>query len=263
MADGFETLAFVVDQGLATITLNRPDQGNAVARKFGEEFRAVALTCQTDPDIRAVLLRAQGKAFCVGGDLKDFVTQTDLAAAVKDMTIDFHAAVSMLARMDAPLVCAVNGIAAGAGLTMVCLADYVVAGTSAAFTYAYAGVGFTADGGLTWLLPRLVGLRNFQSLVFSGRVVPAAEALTLGIVSEVVEDSDLAARAETFARRLSQGPTKAYGGIKRLALASFSHEYEAHLEAEAQALFLAAKTEDARGAIAAMARRQKPVFNGR
>ena len=263
MARDFETLAFVVDGGLATITLARPDQGNAVARKFGEEFRAVALICQTDPEIRAVLLRAQGKAFCVGGDLKDFVAQADLATAVKEMTIDFHAAVSMLARMDAPLVCAVNGIAAGAGLTLACLADYAIAGQSAAFTYAYAGVGFTADGGLTWLLPRLVGLRNFQSLVLSARVVPAAEALALGIVSEVVEDADLATRAEAFARRLSQGPTKAYGGIKRLALASFSHEYEAHLEAEAQALFVAAKTDDARGAVAAMAQRKKPAFNGR
>jgi len=263
MTPPYETIVFALDAGLATITLNTPERGNAVAKKFGQEFRAAALICQTNPTVRAVLLRAEGKAFCVGGDLKDFAGQADLPAAVKDMTIDFHAAVSMLARMDAPLVCAVNGIAAGAGLTMACLADYVIAGTSAAFTYAYAGVGFTADGGLTWLLPRLVGLRNFQSLLLSGRVVPAAEALALGIVSEVVDDAELPARAETFARRLSQGPTKAYGGIKRLALASFSQAYEAHLEAEAQALFLAAGTEDARGAIAAMAARQKPVFNGR
>jgi 2-(1,2-epoxy-1,2-dihydrophenyl)acetyl-CoA isomerase len=259
----YETIRLTIEDGLATITLAQPDSGNAVAEQFGQEFRAAALICHTDPSVRAVLLRAEGKAFCVGGNVKDFVTQSDLPRAVKHMTIDFHAALSMLARMDAPLVCAVQGVAAGAGLTMVCAADYAIAGKAAAFTYAYSGVGFTADGGLTWLLPRLVGLRNFQSLVFTGRVVNAEEALALGIVSELVDDDALAERAESFARRLASGPTKAYGGIKRLALASFSHEYEAHQEAEAQALIIAAGTEDARNAIAAVAKRQKPEFKGR
>ncbi len=248
----YDTIGFALDDGLATLTLATPDRGNAVAAQFGREFRAAALICHSDPAVRAVLLRAEGKAFCVGGDVKDFVTQADLPRAVKDMTIDFHAALSMLVRMDAPLVSAVQGVAAGAGLTMVCASDYVIAGKASAFTYAYSGVGFTSDGGLTWLLPRLVGLRNFQSLVFSGRVVQAEEALALGIISEIVEDDALAERAEAFARRLAEGPTKAFGGIKRLALASYSHEYEAHLEAEAQALIVAAGTDDARNAIHAI-----------
>lgn len=263
MADDFQTLTFGVDAGVATITLVRPDRGNALDAQGGRDLRGAALRCMADPGIRAVLLCAEGKNFCVGGDLRDFTAQQDLPTAVKDMTIDFHAAVAMFARMDAPLIAAINGAAAGAGLTLTTLSDYAIAGRSSTFTYAYSGVGFTSDGGLTWLLPRLIGLRRFQALVLEGTSLSADEAQTAGIVSKVVDDDALRDTALAFAQRIAVGPTRAYAGIKRLAQASFSQRYEAHLEDEAQALFAVAGTADARGAIASVTQRQRPTFSGR
>lgn len=262
MTETFEALRLAVDGGLATITLARPDRGNALDAQAGRDLRRAALRCLSDRSIRAVLLNAEGRNFCVGGDLRDFVTHDDLASAVKDMTVDFHAAVTMFARMDAPLIAAVNGAAAGAGLTLAAVSDYVLAGRSSSFTYAYSGVGFTSDGGLTWLLPRLIGLRRFQALVLEGSSLSAEQALDAGIVSRVVEDEALVAEAASFARRVAQGPSRAFAGIKRLALSSFSQPYEAHLEDEAQALFAAARTQDAQAAVAAVAARQRPTFSG-
>jgi 2-(1,2-epoxy-1,2-dihydrophenyl)acetyl-CoA isomerase len=262
MIRDFDTLKLSIDKGLATIALSRPDRGNALDAQAGRDLRAVALQCMSSSSVRAVLLKAEGKNFCVGGDLRDFLTHQDLPGAVKDMTVDFHAAVTMFARMGAPLIAAVNGAAAGAGLTLAAVSDYVLAGRSSTFTYAYSGVGFTSDGGLTWLLPRLIGLRRFQAMVLEGATLSAEPAREVGIVSRVVDDETLEAEAVAFARRVAEGPTRAYAGIKRLALTSFSHAYEVHLEDEAQALFDVAGTQDAQGAIRAVASRQRPLFTG-
>lgn len=258
-----DALSTTLEDGLATITLIRPDASNAMGAAFARELREVAMGLMGEPSLRAVLIVAEGRNFSVGGDLGDFDGQLDLPAIVKGLTIDFHAALAMLARVDAPVVCGVQGAAAGGGLALAALCDYVVAERSATFTFAYPGIGFTADGGLTWTLPRLIGLRRFQTFVLEGRSVTAQEAYEIGLISRVVDDGAMSEAALAFARRLAQGPTRSFGALRRLAHASFSQRFEAQLEDEAESMFRVAGTEDARSAIAAVRRRQRPTFNGR
>lgn len=252
-----------IADGLATITLTRPKAGNALDDQAGREFRAAALACATAEDVRAVLLCAQGPNFCFGGDLAHIAAQTDRGKAVRDMTFDFHAAVGLLAGMRKPLVCAVRGAATGAGLSLAAISDYLICSDTAVFAYAYCGVGLSADGGLTWSLPRVIGLRAFQSLYLTGRRVDAEEGQRLGLVSEIVEDGALDARAVAFARQLADGPTLAYGAIKRLAASAFSQGLAAQLDAEGEALVALARSQDTDGAVKAVLARTQPAFKGR
>lgn len=252
-----------ISEGVATITLTRPKAGNALDAQAGRELRSAALACATTDSVRAVLLCADGPNFCFGGDLAHIATQPDRGLAVRDMTFDFHAAVGLLAGMPKPLVCAVRGAATGAGLSLAAVSDYVLCSETAFFAYAYCGVGLSADGGLTWTLPRVIGLRAFQSLYLTGRRVDAREGQQLGLVSEVIEDPALDAEATAFARRLADGPTLAYGAIKRLAATAFSQGFAAHLDAEGDALVSLARSEDTAGAITALLSRSQPTFKGR
>jgi 2-(1,2-epoxy-1,2-dihydrophenyl)acetyl-CoA isomerase len=258
-----ETARLDYSHGLATITLTRPQQGNALGAQAGRDLRALALACRSHPDVRAVVLRAEGRSFCVGGDINDFSASEDLGAAVKDMVIDFHAAVSMLARMPAPLVVAVQGAAAGAGLSLVCLADIAVAARSATFTVAYTGIGFSSDGGLSYTMPRLVGLRRFQSLALTNRSVSASEAVDIGLITEVVDDDALDAHVDAVARKLAHGPTRAYAAMRRLALDSYGRSLEGQLEQEAIEVSALASSSDSQRAIAAIVAKQRPTFEGR
>ncbi len=258
-----ETARLDYSDGLATITLTRPQHGNALGAQAGRDLRALVLTCRSHPDVRAVVLRSEGRAFCVGGDIIDFAACEDLAAAVKDMVIDFHAAVSMLARMPAPLVVAIQGAAAGAGLSLVCLADIAIAARSATFTVAYTGIGFSSDGGLSYTMPRLVGMRRFQSLALTNRSVSADEAVDIGLITEVVDDDALDAQVDTVARKLAHGPTRAYAAIRRLALDSYGRSLEGQLEQEAIEVSALADSSDSQRAIAALVAKQRPRFEGR
>lgn len=251
-----------LSDGLAVVTLTRPAAGNALDDQAGRELRQAALACSA-PGVRAVLLQAEGRNFCFGGDLAHISRQEDRGLSVRDMTVDFHAAIALFGQMDAPLVCAVRGAATGAGLSLAAIADYVIASDGAQFAYAYTGVGFSADGGLTWTLPRLIGLRAFQALYLTGRRVSAVEAQALGIVSEVVEDGALESRALAFATGIVKGPTLAFGAIKRLAAAGFAAPLASQLEAEAQALTVLAGSDDAGQAIRALLERKTPHFAGR
>ena len=260
--ENFETLALEHGDDLAIITLRRPERSNALGAQSGRDLRAVASICATDSGVRAVLLRSEGRNFCVGGDLAEFAASSDLGSAVRAMTVDFHAAIASFARMRAPLVMAVQGAAAGAGLSLVGIADLTVAGRSASFTAAYTGVGFSADGGMTWTLPRLIGLRRYQELVFTNRTVKADEAQTLGLVTEVVDDEQLATRSEALARQLAQGPTSAYGAVRRLVLESSQRALEPQLDQESLEISALAAGADAQAAIQAALQRQRPRFTG-
>ena len=257
-----ERIRFEQDGGLAIITLCRPAQGNAIDAGAGRELREAAVKCATDPEIRAVLLAAEGKHFCVGGDVVALGQLEDLPASIRERTIDFHAAMQLFAQMDAPLVCAVKGAAVGAGLAMVAVSDYVVASHSAVFAYAFTGVGLSADGGLTWTLPRLMGVRNFQSFYLTGQRITAEQAAAWGIVSEVAGD-DYLDKARGLARQIAEGPTVALGTIKRLLLNSFDQGFAAQLEDEAMTAARVSRSDDTRGAIAAWLAGEKPKFNGR
>ena len=251
-----------IEDGLAIISLVRPKAGNALDDQSGRELNQAALESAMSSQVRAVLLRADGPNFCFGGDLGHVANQKDPARALREMTQDFHNAILTLTRMNAPLVCAIRGAAAGAGLSLAAASDYVVASETALFAYAYTGVGFSADGGLTWTLPRLIGLRNFQTMYLTNRRVAAQEALDLGIVSEVVIDSEMDARAHALALELSQGPTLAFGAVKRLAADSFNSAFPAQLQVESERLAELVQSADAKGAIDALLNRRSPAFRG-
>ena len=259
----YTCIRFEVDRGLARLTLDRPDAGHALNEALGRELMDAAIRCGEEPGIRAVLLSATGKAFGFGGDLKFFESRADrLGATLKELTTCFHQAIQRFQHMDAPLVVAVQGMAAGAGMSLALVGDIVIAGESARFRMAYTAAGLVPDGSSTHYLPRLVGLRRAQELTFTNRQLDAAEALAWGVVTRVVPDAELAAEAENVARNLADGPTLAYGLTKRMLARTFSNTLETQMEDEARAITAAAQTADGRGGVAAFIAKRKPAFRG-
>ncbi len=260
----FETLLFEVRDRVAHIAFNRPQVTNAMNIVTARELMHVAIRCDEDPEIRAAVLTGTGtKAFCAGGDLAAFHTLGDeLPATIKEMTAYLHAAVSRFARMDAPLIAAVNGVAAGAGLSMVCMTDLAIAAQSARFTMAYTRAGLVPDGSSTYFLTRLVGLRRAQELALTNRLLTAAEALDWGLVNRVVPDADLMAEAEALAASFANGPTRALGGAKRLMQLGTVESLETQMELEARAIADAARGHDGREGIDAFLAKRTPDFTG-
>ncbi len=233
----FENISYEVDAaGIARLTLNRPDAGNAIDFAMARELFEAATACSCDSSVRVVLLRANGANFCVGGDLRSFARQADLPHHLKEVTTYLHAAVSRLARLDAPMVGAVRGSAAGAGFSLACLCDLVIAADSAKFLMAYTRVGLSPDGSATWSLPRLVGLGRALDLALLNEPLSAERALDWGILTKVVPDGELDAAAERMAADLAAGPTGAYAATKRLLRDSFFNPIESQMELETLAL---------------------------
>ena len=260
----YETLTFAVEDDVATITLNRPDNANALTKKMSEELFDVANSCDWRPDVRSVVLTATGKMFCAGGDLKEFDSQgQDIAEFICAVATPLHAAITRFQRMDAPLVMAVNGTAAGAGLSLALAGDYILAADKAKFVSAYTASGLTPDGSSTYFLAKHVGLLRAKELVLTNRVLSAEEALQWGMVSRVVASQDLHAEAQKVARTFASGPTRAFGGSKRLLLAAFNASMETQLEEETVSIATMTRTADGRHGIAAFASKQTPEFKGR
>lgn len=260
----FETVLFDVEDHVARLTLNRPDSGNAMNAVMMRELREVSIRCDEDPEIRAVLIAGAGKMFCAGGDLRSFAAQGDgLPAHLKSITVDLHGAVSRLSRMDAPVVCAVNGFAAGAGFSLAIAADLVIAAESARFTVAYSAVGLSPDGSCSFFLPRLVGLRRTQELMLTRRVLSASEALDWNLVTRVVPDDALQEESLKLATAFASGPTRAFGGVKRLLIQSSGDHLESQMELEARCIADAARSTDGREGIAAFLEKRAARFAGK
>jgi 2-(1,2-epoxy-1,2-dihydrophenyl)acetyl-CoA isomerase len=260
----FENIDFEVENGLARLTLNRPKAANAINLGLAQELRAAATRCETDPEIRALLLTGAGRMFSAGGDLRSIDAAGEQGPALIDEICEnFHAAYLSFSRMNAPLVIAVNGAAAGAGMSLVCIADIALAAESASFCVAYTAAGLTPDGGLTYNLPRLVGLQRAKELITTNRKLSAAEALDWGIITRVVADDALSVEAEKIACCLASGPSRAFGSAKRLLLASAVSNFETQLEAEANEIVAVANTQDAQEGIRAFLEKRMPSFRGK
>jgi 2-(1,2-epoxy-1,2-dihydrophenyl)acetyl-CoA isomerase len=260
----YETIDFEVKGQAAFITLNRPDAANGLNMTSGKELMHIAIRCDEDPGIRAVLLTGRGKFFSAGGDLKYFSeTGGGFAKALKEMTVYCHSAASRFTRMDKPLVTAVNGAAAGMGMSFALCGDLVIAAESATFTAAYTAAALAPDGGMTYLLPRYVGLLRARELMLTNRRLSAREALDWGLVSRVVPDAELLAEAEKLVMMLAVGPTLSYGAVKRLVSGTFSQTLETQMEFEARAIADMSKTADAQEGVGAFLARRKPVFSGK
>ena len=249
-------------EGVARLTLNRPDAGNAVDLTLARELSDATIACSEDRSVRAVLMTGAGRNFCVGGDLKAFSGQGDaLAAHLRDVTTYLHAAVARLAHLDAPVVVAVQGSAAGAGMSLACGGDLVVVGPSTRFVLAYTRIGLSPDGGGSWYLPRLVGLHRSLELALTNRPVTGEEAVTWGLATTLVDDDVVVAEATRVATELASGPTSAFGAAKRLVRASLDTTLETQLEREAAALSANAAI-DGREGLDAFLEKRPPRFSG-
>lgn len=259
----FNSLTFSVADGVAHITLNRPDAANGLNMEMAKELLQVSYTCLADCTIRAVLLDANGKMFCAGGDLKSFVSNAErLHPFIKELTTHLHAALANFARMRAPLIVAVQGAAAGAGFSLAIGGDLVLAAKSAKFSMAYTAAGLVPDGSASYFLPRVVGLRRAQDLMLTNRRLGAEEALDWGLVTRVVEDAELAAEAAKLAAQIAAGPTSAYGAVKKLLLNTYGNTLETQMELESGAIADAAVSADGREGVDAFFAKRAPVFRG-
>jgi 2-(1,2-epoxy-1,2-dihydrophenyl)acetyl-CoA isomerase len=260
----FENLTYEVRDGVARITLDRGEAANALDLALSKELMHAALAADEDRAVRAVLLGANGRMFCAGGDLGSFRGAGDgVPALLKEMTTYLHAAIARFARMRAPVVAAVKGPAAGAGFSLLCAVDYVVAAETAKFTMAYTQVGLAPDGSSTWWLPRLVGNRRAVELMLTNRRLEAEEALAWGLVNRVVAEDRVDEEAEAVARQLAAGPTEAYGLVKKLVLESAGNGLETQMELESRAIADASRTDDAKEGMAAFFDKRDATFQGR
>jgi 2-(1,2-epoxy-1,2-dihydrophenyl)acetyl-CoA isomerase len=259
----YETLIFDTTNNIATITLNRPEAANAMNPLMARELSAIAIKCDESPDIRAVVVRATGKMFSAGGDLGVFGEAGDDASAlIKEMAGDLHMGISRLTRMNAPVIAAVNGTAAGAGFSLALSADLVISVDSAKFVMAYTNAGLSPDGSSSYFLPRRVGDRRARELMLTNRVLSADEALDWGIVNQVVAADDLDETVEKLAAKIAAGPTLAYGQVKSLLNVSFDNGLETQMELESRGIADMARSRDGKEGIQAFLAKRKPTFKG-
>ena len=250
--------------GVAIITLNRPAAGNTIDMPLALSLEAMVNDIVADLGVRCVVLTGAGKLFCGGGDIGAFAAADEGASVfLGELASTLHRSVRQLAAMPKPLVTLVNGPAAGAGLSLAIAGDVVLAAPSAHFTPAYGAVGLTPDGGMSWLLPRLVGLRRAQDIILTNRRVEPDEAVRIGLISRVVEADALMTEGLDVAQRLADSATHAIAGARALLAASFQHDFAEHLDAEASRIAEAGAGAEAREGIAAFLARRKPDFSGR
>ncbi len=261
----FEHLTFSVDDGVAEVTISRPDAANAMDRQLMYELMHAAIHCDEDDDVRSVIITGAGdRFFSAGGDLASFRDAEDGAGSLlKEMTTYFHAAISRFSRMNAPVVAAVNGVAAGAGLSLVAACDLAIAADSARFVSAYTASALTPDGSSTYFLPRLIGVRRSMELMITNRRLSATEALEWGIVNEVVPAAELLPTARALAASLATGATVAFGAVKAMLHQSLGGTLESQMEMEARSIAAMSHTVDGREGIKAFFDKRPPVFEGR
>ena len=259
-----ETINFKIENEIAYIELNRPKQYNSMNQTMADDLFKVSLECDDNPKIRSVLMTGSGEdAFCAGGDVHSFHKYGNKTSShLKEVTTTLHGAISRLSRMNAPLIVAVNGVAAGAGFSFVGFADIAIASTNATFVSAYSKIGLTPDGSSTYFLPRIIGTRRYTELILTNRVLSANEALDWGLINKVVDFKDLKDEANNLAKKLASGPTLAFGKLKNLINNSFLDSLEGQMEYEARMISDSAKTKDGMNGIEAFVNKKQVSFEG-
>ncbi|KDQ69336.1 enoyl-CoA hydratase/isomerase family protein [Streptomyces halstedii] len=270
MADTMaDTVLVDVSDGLATITLNRPDAMNAMNTAAKVALRDALRAVADDAAVRAVLLTATGRAFCVGQDLKEHVSKLTEAReqgggnALSTVKEHYNPIVRAITEMEKPVVAGVNGVAAGAGFGFALAADYRVVAATASFNTSFAGVALTADSGVSWTLPRLIGASRATDLLFFPRTISAQDAYELGIANKVVPAADLAKEALAVARALADGPTVAYAALKSSIAYGAGHTLSESLEKEDELQTKAGASRDHTIAVEAFLAKRPPEYLGR
>jgi 2-(1,2-epoxy-1,2-dihydrophenyl)acetyl-CoA isomerase len=255
-----------VTEGVATITLNRPDAMNSLDVATKEALRDTVQAVAEDPAARCVVLTGSGRAFCVGQDLKEHVEilhSESSDSLFETVDVHYNPTVTALATMPKPVVAAVNGVAAGAGASLAFASDLRVLGEKAGFNLAFAGVALSCDTGASYHLQRLVGRARALELLYFPRTLSAEESLELGLATRVVPDDELTATVQELAARLAAGPTVALGAMRQSVAYAAGHSLEDSLAFESRMMTLTGKTADHRTAVDAFLAKEKPVFEGR
>jgi 2-(1,2-epoxy-1,2-dihydrophenyl)acetyl-CoA isomerase len=246
---------------VAVVTLNRPELSNTLNLQTAMDLLAAAMTCGRNSAVRAVVLTGKGSNFCFGGDLRGMLSRGSAADAyLRELTTYLHEAISHFARMDAPLIAAVNGTAAGAGVGLVAMADLAICGESSKFNLAYTGVGLTPDAGTSFLLPRVVGAKRAMELFLLNRALTSDEAVSWGLVNRVAPDDQLMAEAMKLAERIAAGPTRAFGRTKRLVATSLG-ALESQMVLESETIAAQAGSPEGLEGISAFLEKRKPAFD--
>lgn len=250
--------------GVVTLTINRPQVLNALDVPLARALNGAVQPLEHDARVRCVVIRGAGRAFMAGGDLARFAEDFDRAAAVADELLDaLNPVAEILRAIDAPVVAAVHGAVAGAGLSLMCSCDLAIAAQGTRFLMAYDRVGAAPDFGGTYFLPRVLGPRRAAQFLFLSETLDAQEALAAGMVNRVVPAEELEGAVDEVARRIATGPTRAYGQYKRLADRAFERGLHDQLEAERVAFKDATRTQDFREGIGAFLAKRTPRFQGR
>ena len=250
--------------GIVTLTINRPEVLNAIDVPLARALNSAVLALKNDARVRCVVIRGAGRAFVAGGDLSRFAEDFDRAADVTDELLDaLHPVAETLRAIDAPVVAAVHGAVAGAGLSLMCSCDLAIAAQGTRFLMAYDRVGAAPDFGGTYFLPRVLGLRRAAQFLFLSETLDTEAALAVGMVNRVVPADQLDAAVDEIAHKIASGPTRAYGQYKRLADRSFERKLHDQLEAERAAFNDATRTEDFREGVGAFLAKRTPTFKGR
>ncbi|HWQ39108.1 MAG TPA: enoyl-CoA hydratase-related protein [Burkholderiales bacterium] len=258
-----DTIRTTREGALVVVSLNRPERMNALDGELMSALRDCVEAVAGDPAVRAVLLRGEGRAFCAGGDVPLFKEHlNDLPELIVRWGRELHFAIFAMRRMDKPVLAAVHGAVAGAGMSLMLAADLAIAADDTKFTLAYANIGTNPDGGSTFFLPRLVGHRKAMELALLPDRFDAQTAHSLGLVNRVVAADRLAAEALQLGRRLACGPTRAYAETKRLLNRSLSASMESQMEEELLAFARCARTADLKEGITAFVEKRPPTFIG-
>ncbi len=254
-----------VADGVATVTLNRPEAMNALDLAVKEQLLATLQQVADDPAVRCVVLTGRGRAFCVGQDLKEHVAALRRGDEALGRTVvdHYNPIVMLLATMNKPVLAALNGVAAGAGASFALAADVRVMVESAGINTAFAGIALSCDSGSSWTLPRLVGPARAKDLLYFPRTVPAAECLELGLATRVVTAADFDPVVAELARTLATGPTLAYGSIRRAVAEGAGQDLPMALAHEAELMSLTGDSADHRAAVDAFLAKATPRYTGR
>jgi len=260
----YKNIEFSIDKGVAVLKLNRPDALNSFTAEMHGEVREVLTQAADDKSVRAVLITGNGRGFCAGQDLNDRsvapgAEMPDLGDSVEKY---YSPLILQITTMEKPVICAVNGVAAGAGANIALACDIVIAGRSASFIESFAKLGLIPDSGGTWILPRLVGMARAKGLAMLGPKVSAEQAEAWGMIWQLVEDEDLMSTALGLAQQMATQPTRGFAFTKQAFAASAANTLETQLELERDLMRAAGRTHDYQEGVKAFLEKRTPTYKG-
>ncbi|MEI6737732.1 MAG: enoyl-CoA hydratase [Pseudomonadota bacterium] len=260
------TILLTENNGLATLTFNRPEIYNAMSEELMVAFRDTTASLVNRTDIRVLILKGAGKAFLAGGDVGVFHARKDdpgLATAIKPMGDTLHDGIMAIRNMPFPVIAQIQGACAGAGVSVALACDFAIASDKATFNTAYTKIGLSPDGGSTWFLPRMIGIKKTTELIMLADTIDAPAALQLGLVNRVVTADLLEAEVAAMATRLAAGATCAFANAKKLLNQTFETSMRQHMDNEIALFAECVKTQDFKEGVTAFVEKRKPIFSGK